>query len=263
MTYEFVAESEPAEGVRVLQMNRPDRLNAWNFQMRSEMRDAMERAAEDSAVRALVITGAGRAFSAGEDVGGMAHLTDIGTRGFRTLARRAHDVFDLVETMEIPVIAAINGVAAGGGMELALSCDFRVMAEGSRFVMPEVRVGLIPGSGGCSRLVHHVGLARAKELVMLGESLRAQRAHELGLATRVVAEGGAVDAALELAARLGEFAPLAVGMGKLVLNQCVNVDMETGRHLERLAQSVLKVTHDHREGASAFLEKRAPRWEGR
>ena len=263
MAYEFVRESSPMEGVRLLEMNRPERLNAWHFEMRSEMRDAIERAADDQDLRALVITGVGRAFSAGEDVGGMAHLTDIGTRGFRTLARRAHDVFDLVETMEIPVIAAINGVAAGGGMELALSCDFRVMAEGSRFVMPEVRVGLIPGSGGCSRLVHHVGLGRAKELVMLGESVSPDRAHLLGLATTVVGEGEAVDGALELAGKLTQFAPLAVGMSKLVLNQCVNTDMETGRHLERLGQSVLKVTDDHREGASAFLEKRPPTWQGR
>ncbi len=263
MTYQFVRESEPLPGVRVLEMNRPDRLNAWNLEMRGEMRDALERAAEDADLRALVLTGAGRGFAAGEDVGGMQHLTDVGTRGFRTLARRAHDVFDLVESMEIPVIAAINGVAAGGGVELALSCDFRVMADSARMVMPEIRVGLIPGSGGCSRLVHHVGLARAKELVMLGEDVRPDRALAMGLATTVVPVGKSVEGALDLAQRLMAFAPLAVGMAKLVLNQCVNVDVETGRHLERLGQSVLKVTADHREGAAAFLEKRPPAWQAR
>jgi enoyl-CoA hydratase len=165
--------------------------------------------------------------------------------------------------MEVPVIAAIDGVAAGGGFELALSCDFRVMTERSRFVMPEARVGLIPGSGGCSRLVRHVGLGRAKELVMLGASMPATRAAELGLATEVVGDGQAVDAARKLADQILGLAPLAVGMAKLVLNTCTDVDAETGRRLERLGQSVLKTTNDHREGAAAFLEKRPPRWEAR
>ena len=263
MTYQYLVEENGADGVRVLTLNRPDKLNAWNAQMRRELRDAVESAATDPQLRVLILTGAGRAFSAGEDVAGMQELTQIGTRGFRAAARAIHDVFDTIEAMEVPVIAAIDGVAAGGGFELALSCDFRVMTERSRFVMPEARVGLIPGSGGCSRLVRHVGLGRAKELVMLGASISATRAAELGLATEVVANGQAVDAARKLADQILGLAPLAVGMAKLVLNTCTDVDAETGRRLERLGQSVLKTTDDHREGAAAFLEKRPPRWEAR
>jgi len=150
----------------------------------------------------------------------MADLTRIGTRAFRVEARTIHDVFDLIESIEVPVIAAFDGVAAGGGFELALSCDFRILGEKARLVMPEARVGLIPGSGGCSRLVRHIGLGRAKELVMLGATIPAARALELGLATEVVADGGALAAAHALAERLMTLAPLAVGMAKVVLNTC-------------------------------------------
>ena len=160
------------------------------------------------------------------------------------------------------MIAAVDGIAAGGGFELALSCDFRVLAQGSRLVMPEGRVGLIPGSGGCSRLVRYVGLGRAKELVMLAGSLDVDTAAAAGLVTRVAPKGEAVEVALALARQLAERAPLALGMAKLVLNSCMDVDSETGRRLERLGQSVLKTTNDHREGAAAFVEKRVAHWTG-
>lgn len=262
MQYEYLLEDD-VDGVRTLTLNRPDRLNAWNSQMRRELRDAVDRAAGEPDLRALVITGSGRAFSSGEDVTGMDELARIGTRGFRAVARSIHEVFDTIESMELPVIAAIDGVAAGGGFELSLSCDFRVMSQRSRFVMPELRVGLIPGSGGCSRLIRYVGLGRAKELVMLGGSIQSSRALELGLATEIVPDGQALDSARKLAMRLAELAPLAVGMAKLVLNTCSDVDSETGRRIERLGQSVLKTTSDHHEGARAFLEKRTANWEGR
>lgn len=261
--YEFVRLDDEGDGVRVITLDRPEKLNAWHQPMRMELRDAVERAAATADLRAILITGAGGAFSAGEDVAGMAHLSDIGTRGFRAVAHQIHDVFDVIESVEAPVIAAIEGVAAGGGLELALSCDFRILATDARLVMPEVKVGLIPGSGGCSRLVRNVGLARAKELVMLGARLSAQEARDLGLATRVVDSGAALTGARELAREMTRFAPLALGMAKLVLNTCTDVDAETGRRLERLGQSVLKSTTDHAEGAKAFAEKREPQWQGR
>lgn len=263
MAYEYLREERHPGGVAVLTLDRPDKLNAWNAAMRGELREAVAALGQDPELRALILTGAGRAFSAGEDVAEMGDLTAMGTRGFRAVARGIHDVFDAIEALEVPVIAAVDGVAAGGGFELALSCDLRVLSESARFVMPEVRVGLIPGSGGCSRLVRLVGLGRAKELVLLGASVDSQRAFELGLATEVVPAGTALDAALALASRLSRMAPLALGMAKLVLNSCVEVDGGTGRQLERLGQSVLKVTDDHREGSAAFLEKRDPAWQAR
>lgn len=262
MSYDYLLVEEHTGGVAVLTLNRPDRLNSWNAEMRAELRDALEAVAADPKLRALIITGAGRAFSAGEDVSGMDALAEIGTRAFRAVARSIHDVFDTVEAMEVPVIAAIDGVAAGGGFELALSCDFRVLGDGATLVMPEGRVGLIPGSGGCSRLVRYVGLGKAKELVMLGGKIGAAEAKAAGLATRVVPKGEALSAALVLAAELGKQAPLALGMAKFVLNTCTDVDSETGRRLERLGQSVLKTTADHKEGAAAFLAKRPAEWSG-
>jgi enoyl-CoA hydratase/carnithine racemase len=262
-SYEYLLEDNADAGVRVLTLNRPDNLNSWNAAMRREMRDAVEAAAADVDLRCLILAGSGRAFSAGEDVSGMADLAAIGTRGFRAAARGLHDVFDTIESMEVPVIAAVDGVAAGGGFELALSCDFRVVSSKGRFVMPEAKVGLIPGSGGCSRLVRYVGLGRAKELVMLGGAVDSNRAMELGLATVTCAEGEAVAQARVLAERIGALAPLAVGMAKLILNTCTDVDAETGRRLERLGQSVLKMTEDHQEGTRAFIEKRPPQWRAR
>lgn len=262
MSYEFLKLRTDA-GVAVLTLDRPDALNAWNQKMRDEMRDAVRDLAADDALRVLVITGEGRAFSAGEDVRGMQGLAEAGTRGFRRVARNIHNVFDELEAVEIPVIAAINGVAAGGGLELALSCDFRLAAESAKLGFPETNVGLIPGSGGCSRLVKLVGIAKAKRLVMTGEMIPARRALAMGLVEEVVPADQLMPRTMELARQLAGKAPLALGLAKIVLNACANVDLETGRNLERLGQSVLKKTEDHLEGAKAFVEKRRPEFKGR
>jgi enoyl-CoA hydratase/carnithine racemase len=262
MAYDFLKLTNDA-GVAVLTLNRPERYNAWNSQMRAEMAQAIAQIGGDESIRVLVITGEGRAFSSGEDVAGMKELTDIGTRGFRRVARNIHNVFDEVEAVELPIIAAINGVAAGGGMELALSCDFRFAAATARLGFPENNVGLIPGSGGCSRLVKLVGPAKAKRLVMTGEMIEAAKALELGLIDEVVAPEALLNHSLDFARKLAAKAPLALGLAKLVINTCLNVDQDTGRQLERLGQSVLKKTEDHLEGAKAFLEKRKPNFQGR
>jgi enoyl-CoA hydratase len=259
MSAEFVKVLEPAPQVRVLVLNRPETMNAWHGPMRREMAAAVQDLAH-SDVRVAVICGNERAFSAGEDVRGMDDLSSVSTKRFRSIAREFHDVFDAIEALEIPVIAAIEGVAAGGGMELALSCDFRVAGRKARFALPEANVGLIPGSGGCSRLVRLVGLARAKQILMLEGVMSAERADAMGLVTRLVDAGNALDEAVAMATGLAAKSPLAIGMAKMILNTCAEVDLETGRRLERLGQSVLKKTQDHREGVAAFLEKRKPNW---
>jgi enoyl-CoA hydratase len=259
---EFI-KIERHEGVAALTLNRPTTLNSWNRKMRDELREAIRDLVSDDGLRVLVITGEGRAFSAGEDVRGMQGLTEIGTKGFRRVARDIHNVFDEIEAIEVPVIAAINGVAAGGGLELALSCDFRFAAETAKLGFPENNVGLIPGSGGCSRLVKLVGLSRAKRLVMSGEMILAPRALQIGLVDEVFAADALMVKTREFAKTLAAKAPLALGLAKLVLNACVNVDPDTGRQLERLGQSILKKTEDHEEGAKAFVEKRKPKFKGR
>ncbi|MEK7862945.1 MAG: enoyl-CoA hydratase/isomerase family protein, partial [Chloroflexota bacterium] len=219
MAYEFL-KLERDGAVAVLTLNRPASFNSWNAKMREELRDAVRGLAGDDSLRAAVITGEGRAFSAGEDVRGMQGLADIGTRGFRRVAREIHNVFDELESIELPVIAAINGVAAGGGLELALSCDFRFAADTAKLGFPENKVGLIPGSGGCSRLVKLIGLAKAKRLVMSGEMVPARRALEIGLVEEVFAPDRLMPRTLEFARQLASKAPLALGLAKLVLNAC-------------------------------------------
>lgn len=262
MSFEFL-KLEKQEGVAVLTLNRPTTLNSWNQKMRDELREAVRDLVFDNELRVLVITGEGRAFSAGEDVRGMQGLAQIGTRGFRRVARDIHNVFDEIEAIEVPVIAAINGVAAGGGLELALSCDFRFAAETAKLGFPENNVGLIPGSGGCSRLVKLVGLSKAKRLVMSGEMLAAPFALDIGLVDEVCAPEALMPKTREFAQQLAAKAPMALGLAKIVLNACANVDPDTGRHLERLGQSILKKTEDHEEGAKAFVEKRKPKFKGR
>lgn len=262
MSYEFI-DLSIADNVAVLRLNRPDNLNSWNQQMRDELRAAVSALVADDSLRVAVITGTGRAFSAGEDVRGMKGLADIGTRGFRRVVRDIHNVFDEVEAIEIPVIAAINGVAAGGGLELALSCDFRFAASTAKLGLPENNVGLIPGSGGCSRLVRTVGLSTAKRLVMTAEMVTAERALALRLVDEVYPAEQLMDETMAFARRLAARAPQALGIAKVVLNNCARVDPDTARNFERLGQSILKKTEDHLEGARAFVEKRPPQFTGR
>jgi len=262
MSYTYLAVDRH-DRIAILRLDRAENLNAWNQDMRAEMRDAIRAMVEDDELRVLIVTGTGRAFSAGEDVRGMGDLTAVGPKGFRRRVRMIHNVFDEIEQMEVPVIAAINGVAAGGGLELALSCDFRIAADGARLGLPEGNVGLIPGSGGISRLVKLVGPSRAKRLIMTGEILDADAALALGLVDEVVPADALIDHCVAFAETLAARAPLAIGMAKLIVNQCLNVDLETGRNLERIGQSVLKQTADHKEGAAAFVEKRKPDFKGR
>ena len=262
MTYEFIDSTQDG-GVSVMRLNRPDNLNSWNQAMRDELRHAVGALVGDDALRALVITGTGRAFSAGEDVRGMKGLADLGTRGFRRVVRDIHNVFDEIEAMEVPVIAAINGVAAGGGLELALSCDFRFAASTAKMGLPENNVGLIPGSGGCSRLVRTVGLSTAKRIVMTGEMMLADKALQYRLVDEVFAPEQLMEEAMAFARKLAAKAPQALGMAKVVLNNCAKVDPDTARNFERLGQSILKKTEDHLEGARSFVEKRPPQFTGR
>lgn len=262
MSYEFI-DLSIADNIAVLRLNRPDNLNSWNQQMRDELRSAVAELVADDSLRVAVITGTGRAFSAGEDVRGMKGLADIGTRGFRRVVRDIHNVFDEVEAIEIPVIAAINGVAAGGGLELALSCDFRFAASTAKLGLPENNVGLIPGSGGCSRLVRTVGLSAAKRLVMTAEMVPAERALALRLIDEVHPAEQLMEETMGFARRLAARAPQALGIAKVVLNNCARVDPDTARNFERLGQSILKKTEDHLEGARAFVEKRPPQFTGR
>ena len=249
------------DGIATVTLDRPEKNNAISMEMRADFRALADELYTNESVRVAIITGGGKAFSVGADVS--TFETDWNTPVFRANTRLLTNFFNELEALEKPVIAAINGTCVGGGLELAMACDLRVAARSARFGLPENNLGLIPGVGGCSRLVKLVGFGRAKELVLTGEIITAEDALRHGLVNRVVDDGALSAEARALAERLRGKAPQALGIVKRVLQNCVSADLQTGRTIESFGQSILIKTKDHREGVTAFREKRRPKFEGR
>jgi enoyl-CoA hydratase len=252
---------ELKDGLALVTLNRPDHLNAINMEMRRDFTALTEELFFNDDVRVVIFTGAGRAFSAGGDLG---HFEQNWlTPTFRAHSRRLIKFFDDLEMLEKPVIAAINGPATGGGLELALACDVRFAAEEATLGFRENYIGLIPGIGGCARLARLVGVARAKEVIFAGTMLPATEAMAMGLVNRVVPAEKLVDEAHAYAHLLLKRAPQSLGLAKKILNLVGNVDQTTAVVMEGLAQSILLRTEDHQEGLRAFREKRKPQFKGR
>lgn len=249
--------------IAILTLNRPDKLNAFDETMIREIRQVVWRANFDDNIRVLVITGAGRGFCAGRDILGLDYENNLPTAQYRAYVRANHEMLDDLEALEKPVIAAVNGICAGGGVEIAISCDFRIAARGAEFVLTENKLGVLPASGACSRMIQMIGIGRLKEMVMAALPVPADKAEAIGLVHRVYEPEAMMDGALEFARYLLDRSPVAMGMAKHIINTCQNVDTETGRILERLGQSVLITTEDAKEGNLAFREKRPPRFRGR
>ena len=260
----YILKSEK-DGIVTIQLNRPEKKNAWNEEMREEMRQSIRSVLCDRDARVLVIRGSGDSFSSGEDVGEMRERREQEwtTRDFRRMAKNIHDLFDDLEAAEIPVIAAIDGICVCGGLELALSCDFRIASARSRFGLIESNVGFIPGSGGCSRLVKIAGVGVAKELILGGEIIDASKAKEMNIIHRVVPDEDFDREVETFAQRLAAKAPLTIGIAKLIINLCADSNFNAGRHFERFGQSILMQTDDHLEAVQAFLEKRKPQFKGK
>src|SRR5882672_9509903 len=199
-------------GVGVITLTRPERLNAFDLQMLAELRSLIWRANFDSAIKALVITGAGRGFCSGRDIISLQYENGLSTPQYRAYVRANHEAFDDLEALEKPVVAAINGVCAGGGVELAVACDLRVAARSAQFLLPETQLGVIPASGACSRMIQMIGIGRLKELVLTGDSIDADEAYRIGLVNRVTPDEEVLPAAMALAERILRRAPQAVGM---------------------------------------------------
>jgi enoyl-CoA hydratase/carnithine racemase len=251
------------DGILTITLNRPEKLNAFDEQMIREMRSVVWKANFDEAVRIIVITGAGRAFCSGRDINGLDYENNLETPGYRAYVRANHELFDDIEAIEKPVIAAVNGMCAGGGVEMAVACDFRIASTASKFLLPENQLGVIPASGACSRMIQMIGIGRLKEMVMAALPVDAEEAHRIGLVNRVFAPNALAAETMKFARELLKRAPLAMGMGKHIINMCQNVDTETGRLLERLGQSVLIRTSDNKEGMESFRQKRKARFTGR
>jgi enoyl-CoA hydratase len=251
---------ERAGAVATLTLDRPKALNALDATTLRELLQVAQALEYAGDVRALVITGAGKAFSAGADIGAMADMAPGDGYGY---ARLGHDVMARIEALEMPVVAAVNGVALGGGLELALACDLIVASDRARLGQPEINLGLVPGFGGTQRLVRRIGQARARELIYLGHALNAEEALRVGLVCRVVAGEQLAAETAELAAELAAKAPVAMRQAKRATAVAADADIQVGCHYEVDAFAVTFATADRTEGLSAFLEKRAPDWKGR
>ena len=250
-------------GILLITLNRPEKLNAFDEHMIREIRSVIWKANFDDNIRVVMLTGEGRAFCAGRDISGLDYENNLETPGYRAYVRANHEMFDDFENLEKPIIAVVNGICAGGGVEMAVASDFRIVAEGAKFLLPENQLGVIPASGACSRMIQMIGIGRLKEMVMAALPVTADDAYRIGLATRVFPQEKLMAGALEFARHLRGLAPQAMGMGKQIINMCQNVDTETGRMLERLGQSILIKTQDNKEGMAAFLEKRKPNFKNK
>jgi len=245
-------------GVALLTLDRPEALNALSFDLVDQIADALDALDADPSCRAIVITGSGRAFAAGADIRELAPQTYASLHdGHR------FDVWDRIWAVGLPTIAAVRGVALGGGCELAMTCDMIVAAEDARFGQPEIKLGVMPGVGGTQRLTRAIGKARAMEMILTGEPIDARVALALGLVTRVVPSDATVDAALELAARIATMPPLAVRAAKAAVRSAHEGALMAGLAEEREAFFRLFDTADQAEGMAAFTEKRTPTWSGR
>jgi len=247
--------------VRTIIVNRPDKLNALNRETLNELTLAFAQAGQDDAVRAVILTGAGeKAFVAGADIAEMHGYTPAQAQGF---SRSGQRLMSSIERLGKPVIARIQGFALGGGMELAMACHLRVASEKAKFGQPEINLGLIPGFGGTQRLLRLAGRGAALELCLTGAPINAQRAYELGIATRVVTAEALDETVNTLADQLAAAAPLAAaGILDAVL-QGGETALDQGLEFETQGFALVFSTEDMREGTSAFLEKRKPQFSGR
>ena len=247
---------ETADGVATITLDVPRKLNRISMVARDELGRVFDEFGGDAAVRAVVLTGAGETFTAGGDIAGFLE------RSPEELSRLAWNVA-APERCPKPVVAALRGYVFGVGLELALACDFRLAADDVQLALPEVRLGMIPGSGGSQRALRLIGMTRAKLFMLTGQRVSAERAEAWGLITQAVADDG-LDAAVQaLADELASRPPLALRTLKMVLNRGAEAPLETALELERKAYAWLRSTHDYEEGVRAFLEKRTPEYRGR
>lgn len=256
----FPAESSAGavEHVALITLHRPEALNAIDFALLAELVDAVEALDHDASCRAIVITGDTRAFAAGVDVRQLADETPVSLT-----VDNEFDGWERLKRIRKPLIAAVRGVALGGGCELAMLCDLLVAGDDASFGQPEIRLGLIPGAGGSQRLTRAIGKARAMEMILTGRTMDAREAEAHGLVTRVVPTEGTVESALELAARVAAMPPLATIVAKEVVNHAFELPLEAGIEFERRSFFLLFASDDMREGTTAFLEKRPAEWQGR
>jgi enoyl-CoA hydratase len=249
------------DGIAYVTVNRPKVLNALNMPTWTDLRTAFEYARDSAAIRGVILTGAGdKAFIAGADIKALA---DFDAFGAAESSRFGQEVLDLIENLGKPVIAAVNGVALGGGCETALACTIRIAVESAKFGQPEVKLGLLPGGGGTQRLPRLVGKGRALQLILSGEMINAQEAYRIGLVNEVVAASNLIPRAESILKQISANAPIAVGLALKAVNRGLDASQSEGLLLEASYFGLCAATEDMKEGTSAFLQKRAAQFHGR
>jgi enoyl-CoA hydratase len=252
---------EKSEGIATITLNRPEALNAFSREVVEEILQALEDVRNDENVRVVVLTGAGeKAFSAGADIKSMIGMTVLKARELSLMGEK---LCSALENLEKPVIAALNGYALGGGLEVAMSCDLRIASENARMGQTEINIGLIPGWGGTQRLTRLIGRTKAKELVFTGRMIDAKTAEQLGIINMAVPQDKFKDTVRQFALELASKAPVAVRVAKAVINKGADMSLDSALALEREGFGVVASTDDLKEGVSAFTEKRKPAFKGK
>lgn len=255
MVYENII-FEKEENIAILTFNRPDAMNALNNRTRDEFREAMAAVEADDQIKVLILIGSGKAFVAGSDIKEFSQTTAYGAHNIQRLG-------GLVEKLNKPVIAAVNGFCLGGGNEIAMSCDIIIASEKAKFGQTEVNIGIIPGGGGTQRLPRLIGVCRAKELIFTGDIIGAEEAYRLGLVNRVVPMDQLIPAAKEMAKKIATKSSAALKLAKTAINRGLQTNLESGLNYEYELYSLALTLEDKVEGVNAFLEKRPPNFVGR
>lgn len=257
-TASFLTPEE--ENIAIITLNRPDALNALSKGLLTELDNLLEEIRKDNKIRSVIITGGGRAFSAGADLSEAGSGDEADMRARMELGQK---VFDKIETFDKPVIAAINGYALGGGLEMAAACDMRIASEKSSFGNPEVNIGLIPSWGGCVRIPKLVGKAKAAQIILTGERIDAKEAEKIGLVNKIVSPDELQSSATYLAGQLATKAPVAIRLAKDILSKAMEISMDEGNKMMIEGGIVCAKSEDIIEGISAFFEKRTPKFKGK
>jgi enoyl-CoA hydratase len=244
------------ENTAIITFNRPDAMNALNNQTRAEFTSAMAEVAADDEIRVLILTGSGKAFVAGSDIKEFSQTTPY-------VAHKIQRLGEMVENLEKPVIAAVNGFCLGGGNEIAMACDIIIASEKAKFGQPEINIGIIPGGGATQRLPRLIGACKAKELIYTGDIINAEQAKHLGLINRVVPMEDLMPVAKELAGKIATKSAAALKLAKTAINRGMQTNLESGLKYEYELYGLALSLEDRVEGVNAFLEKRAPKFMGR
>ena len=257
MSYQNLLVSKEGS-IGIIQLNRPKVMNALNFELMTELVNALEQLDRDAAIKVVILTGGEKAFAAGADLAEMSLATPV-----ELVLGRRFELWDRIRRISKPIIAAVNGYCLGGGNELAMNCDLIVASETATFGQPEVNVGIIPGAGGTQRLPRAVGKYKAMEMILTGKSISADEAYRIGLVNHVVPPESLMEEAKKMATDIASKPPISIRSAKEAILRAQDTTLEVGLEFERKAFYMLFATEDGKEGMKAFLEKRKPTFKGK